>query len=378
MRVDRFSWTAAEGWRARPDPAADLVLYFGPRPILEEGGFFAGLRARYPNARIAGCSSGGQICGDDVEDDRLAGVAVAFDAARVKLHATRIAGAADSRRCGGEIGEALRGDGLAGVLLLSDGLNVNGSDLAAGLVEAVGAAVPVSGGLAGDGPHFSRTLVGADAAPAEKRVAAIGFYGDRLRIGHGNAGGWSVFGPRRVMTKAQGNVLYELNGEKALDLYERYLGPEDSKDLPGSALLYPLRIGDPRHPDHDVVRTVLSIDRQAGSMTFAGNMPEGWSAQLMRGHPDRLVAGASAAAQQARLADEMSGSALALMVSCIGRRLLMGQSVVGEVEAASEALGDGYQKLGFYSYGEISPHRVTGRSVLHNQTMTVMTLAEAA
>jgi len=199
-----------------------------------------------------------------------------------------------------------------------------------------------------------------------------------MRIGHGSAGGWSVFGPRRVMTRARDNVLYELNGERALDLYERYLGPADSQALPGSALLYPLRISDPDNPAQEVVRTVLGVDRQDGSMTFAGSMPQGWSAQLMRGSYDRLVAGASAAARQARIAPAATESSLAIMISCIGRRLLMGQSVVGEVEAAGEALGSNYHKLGFYSYGEISPHSVTGRSILHNQTMTVMTLAEAA
>lgn len=378
MIVDDFSWTAAEGWTSQARSNADLVLYFGGRSVLEDGGRFAELKARYPKAHIVGCSTGGQIHGDDVEDDRLTGVALSFDRARVRLHAGRIGAAADSRACGAELGRTLRDDDLCGVLLFSDGLNVNGSDLAAGLVEEIGAAVPISGGLAGDGAHFSRTLVGADAPPAERVVAALGFYGDKLRLGHGSAGGWSVFGPRRAITKARDNVLYELNGEKALDLYERYLGPDDAKDLPGSALLYPLRISDPLDPAHDVVRTVLSVDRQCGSMTFAGSMPEGWSAQLMHGCSDRLVAGASEAARQARLDGPVAGAALALMVSCVGRRLLMGQGVVGEVEAASEALGADYKKLGFYSYGEISPHNVTRRSILHNQTMTVMTLAEAA
>ena len=169
-----------------------------------------------------------------------------------------------------------------------------------------------------------------------------------------------------------------MNGQKALDLYELYLGPADSQELPGSALLYPLRISDPGNAAHEVVRTVLNVDRKERSMTFAGSMPEGWSAQLMRGSHDRLMAGASAAARQARIVSTSAESSLAILISCIGRRLLMGQSVIGEVEAAAKALGPHYHKLGFYSYGEISPYSVTGRSMLRNQTMTVMTLAEAA
>ncbi len=262
--------------------------------------------------------------------------------------------------------------------MLSDGLSANGDELVAGIAEAIGPGVPISGGLAGDGALFSCTLVGADGPPRQGAVAAVGFYGSKLRFGSGSAGGWNVFGPRRVMTRSQANVLYELDGEKALDLYERYLGPEDSENLPGSALLYPLRISDPDNPREEVVRTVLSIDKQARSMTFAGNMPEGWNAQLMRGSNDRLVAGARAAGRQARMDLAPTDSAVAVMISCIGRRLFMGQRAVDEVEAAAHALGPNYCKLGFYSYGEISPHAVTGASVLHNQTMTLMTLAEAA
>jgi hypothetical protein len=150
--------------------------------------------------------------------------------------------------------------------------------------------------------------------------------------------------------------------------------------LPGTALLFPLLIRDPAQPDHDVVRTILAVDRDARTMTFAGDVPEGWVAQLMRGNFDRLAAGAAEAARQARSGIGATGEqdSLAVLVSCIGRRLLMGQHVVDEVEAAGVELGHGMPRLGFYSYGEISPHGVSGVCQLHNQTMTVTTISEAA
>jgi hypothetical protein len=201
-----------------------------------------------------------------------------------------------------------------------------------------------------------------------------------VRIGHGSAGGWDEFGPRRRITRATGNVLYELDGEPALDLYERYLGEEESKGLPGTALLFPLLIRDPDKPGEDVVRTILAIDRTARSMTFAGDVPEGWFAQLMRGNFDRLAAGAAEAARQARSGLGTNGDqhGLAVLVSCIGRRLLMGQHVIDEVEAAGIELGSRMSRVGFYSYGEISPHSASGICQLHNQTMTVTTITEAA
>ena len=234
-------------------------------------------------------------------------------------------------------------DDLAGVFVLSDGFNVNGSALVAGITGVIGSDIPLTGGLAGDGADFKETLVGGDCAPQPRMVAAIGFYGSAIRVGHGSAGGWDVFGPRRRVTKSAGNVLFELDGEPALDLYERYLGPEDSKGLPGSALLFPIQVYDAARPDSAVVRTVLAVDRDAGSMTFAGDVPEGWTAQLMRGSFDRLAAGAADAARQAR--GGLNGAAgdqqFSILVSCIGRRLLMGQRTTDETEAAGSELGAG-------------------------------------
>jgi hypothetical protein len=175
-------------------------------------------------------------------------------------------------------------------------------------------------------------------------------------------------------------VLFELDGEPALDLYERYLGPEESKGLPGSALLFPIQVYELARPDSAVVRTVLAVDRDARSMTFAGDVPQGWTAQLMRGNFDRLAAGAADAARQARtgLKAKDEDERFSILVSCIGRRLLMGQRTTDETEAAGAELGPNTPRLGFYSYGEISPHAKSGMCELHNQTMTVTTLAEVA
>jgi hypothetical protein len=181
------------------------------------------------------------------------------------------------------------------------------------------------------------------------------------------------------VTKSAGNILFELDGEPALDLYERYLGEEDAKGLPGSALLFPIQVHDVAHPDSAVVRTVLAVDHDARSMTFAGDVPQGWTAQLMRGNLDRLAGGAADAARQARAGLDAGADdgTFAILVSCIGRRLLMGQRTTAEVEAAGAELGAATPRIGFYSYGEISPHAQSGQCELHNQTMTVTSFAEA-
>jgi hypothetical protein len=233
----------------------------------------------------------------------------------------------------------------------------------------------LSGGLAGDGALFERTLVAADCAPKSGLVAALGFYGDDLTIGTGSAGGWDPFGPRRVITRSVGNMLFELDGEPALDLYERYLGADEVKALPGSALLFPLQIDDPASGGRDVMRTILAIDREARSMTFAGDMPQGWTAQLMRGSFDRLANGAAEAARQSGAVEEQR-EGFSVLVSCIGRRLLMGQRAIDEVDAAADEISRKHAMIGFYSYGEISPNAQSGFCQLHNQTMTVFSMQE--
>ena len=381
MQANLLSWQADSGWQNDRSPPCDgqLVFYFGSRAALESGERTAEIRAMFPAAHVVGCTTGGQIVGDEVLDDDIAAVVLNFDRTRLRVAWHEVADPADSRDCGLALGEALRGDDLAGIFILSDGLNVNGSALVCGLASAVGPYVPLSGGLAGDGADFSATLVGVDDVPRSHSVGAVGFYGDAIRIGYGYGGGWDVFGPRRHITRSAGNILYELDGKPALDLYERYLGEEESAGLPSTGLLFPLRIYDAAAPDMAIVRTILAVDRDRRSMTFAGDMPEGWVAQLMHGNFHRLTAGAAAAARtaQAGATDHAGGDELALLVSCIGRRLLLGQQAIDEVEAVGTELGAAVRRIGFYSYGEISPHAESGVCQLHNQTMTITTIREA-
>jgi hypothetical protein len=397
MRVQQIVWNNRSGWTAAKSGlgTASLVLYFGTRDALTCGKRYDELRDMFPMAHILGCSTGGQINNNDVNDDEIVAAAISFDATQLRLCRQEVSDPSRSDECGAAIGRALQADNLASVFVLSDGLNVNGSALVAGLCSVIGTDIPLTGGLAGDGADFKETIVGADCAPRPHTIAAIGFYGSAIRIGHGSAGGWDQFGPRRQVTKSVGNVLFELDGQPALDLYERYLGPDESQGLPGSALLFPIQVYDAPRPDSAVVRTVLAIDRDARSMTFAGDVPQGWTAQLMRGNLDRLTAGAADAARQASnglaandlsaqnrtgkdLAGQRSDQRFSILVSCIGRRLLMGQRTLEEVEAAGVELGPETFRLGFYSYGEISPHATSGHCELHNQTMTITTLAEAA
>ncbi|HEX9942276.1 MAG TPA: FIST N-terminal domain-containing protein [Thermoanaerobaculia bacterium] len=351
-----------------------MVLIFGATDLLRGSEPYRQVLAAYPGAHPFGCSTAGDIFGTEVSDDSLVATAVYLEHTRVQSVQTRIDGPGDSFAAGERLARSLDGEGLVHVLVLSDGLRVNGSELVKGLASCLPPDVTVTGGLSGDGPRFQETLVISDGAPVPSAIAALGFYGPRLRVGFGSLGGWDAFGPERLITRSQGNVLYELDGRSALELYKTYLGPH-AKDLPASGLLFPLSIRT-EVDETPVVRTILSVDEQERSMTFAGDVPMGTYARFMKANFDRLIDGAVGAARTSHEAIGASPCDLALLVSCVGRKLVLGQRIEEEVEGVREVLGEEPVLAGFYSYGEISPFTPNANCELHNQTMTITTLQE--
>lgn len=373
MQTERCVWTKDGGWTTDKPVGlrdADWVVYFAAPEALDDARH-AELKERYPSALLLGCTTGGEITADDIQEGTVSAMAVKFGGTRVRGAEQAISAASDSFAVGASLGVTLVGSELRAVFVLSDGTRVNGTDLVRGIRSAVGDSVVVSGGLAGDGARFGSTRAGLTSAPMTGMVCAVGLYGDALTIGHGSAGGWVPFGPERLVTRSTGNVLFELDNQPALELYKRYLG-EEAEQLPASALLYPLIIRRRDRPSEPIVRTIVGIDEATHAMTFVGDIPEGAVAQLMRASFEQLVDGAATAAAAAKV-DE--GEGFAVLVSCIGRKLLMGQRTGDEVDAAAHVLGSKFPAVGFYSYGEIAPC-AGGFADLHNQTMTITTFAE--
>jgi hypothetical protein len=352
-----------------------MIFVFGARSLIQAGELVSELREHFKGTAILGCSTSGEIVGDTVVDDSVIATAVTFDQTRLRTAAAKIAEAKSSYRVGQELARQLNDPSLRHVFVLSDGLNVNGSDLARGLASGVCEGVSITGGLSGDGTDFAETWVVDDDAAGAQRIAAVGLYGDHLRVGYGSMGGWKPFGPLRIITRAEGNVLYELDGHSALELYKTYLG-EHAAQLPASGLLFPIVVT-AADGGEGVVRTVLSVNEQDGSMTFAGDIPQGGAAQLMKTNVNDLVDGATAAAEASLAGLGGQQPALALLVSCVGRKLVMKQRVEEEVEAIRDIFGPDTKITGFYSYGELSPFRQGGECRLHNQTMTITALTEA-
>jgi hypothetical protein len=373
LKYQQNNWSILQETPLFSSENVQLVLAFGERKLLESWSVYEQLRHKFPKASIVINSTSGEIYEDAVYEDSLIVTALEFDKTQIRATKIDIENHIESYQAGEKIARELMADDLAAIMIISDGAKVNGSSLIEALNLTTAYKVPVFGGLAGDSDRFEKTLVGLNEEPVEGRIVGIGLYGNDLKIGHGSMGGWDVFGPEREVTQSAYNVVYKIGEYAALDLYKEYLG-KYAAELPSAALLFPLSMRS-ANSSEPLVRTILSIDEEQKSMTFAGEMPTGAWVRFMKANFDRLIDASSMAAQTS-IVNFTESPQFALLISCIGRKLVLKQRCDEEVEVAREIFGDSTIITGFYSYGEISPLNTSVSCELHNQTMTITTFSE--
>lgn len=381
MEFCQHRYTVEGKWDRAFDTAMDspqtlVVVFATTHPDEESCSELAGIHTCFPNSVIIGCSSSGEIYGEELSDNSIVVTVIRFADTRLKLVHAEITDAEQSFGVGTSVAEQLLAPDLAAVFTLTDGLKVNGSAYVEALNKVLADDVTITGGLAGDGDQFERTWLLYEGICKSGKVVAVGFYGDAVRVTHGSHGGWDLLGPEREVTHSVGNVLYTMDNQPALEVYKKYLG-ERAEGLPATGLLFPLAIRNKNDEDPLTVRTILAVDEQKQSITFAGDIPGGSHVKLMRANLDRLVDGAAKAAEQLDMARYDSSPAICLAISCVGRRLVLGPRVEEELEAVREVLPVEAGLVGYYSYGEISP-LTSGLCDLHNQTMTLTLFWEQA
>ncbi|TAL59484.1 MAG: hypothetical protein EPN84_11090 [Legionella sp.] len=367
-------YTKEMGWESPHhtdlDSAQTLVLFFAARSF-ENQQMIEDLHQAFPKAHIAGCSTAGEILNGQVSDESLVYIVMAFENTSVQIESIPNYLGENIEECGHKMADKLYDKDLAHLFLLCSGFNINIDDFISGFKKNSGRDIPVSGGIAADGEAFLKTWVYHNGF-YENGIVCIGLYGQDIRVSQGCEGGWIKFGLELKITKSQKNCLYEIDGEPALAIYKRYLGNLSEK-LPSSGLLFPLAIRK-NTESTPVVRTILSVDEATQSIIFAGEIPQGWLASLMRCSNEGLLEGARKAACQS--APNTIEPTVSLVVSCIGRRMVLGQGSFHELAMAMSTMPKmSHIDIGFYSYGEIS-ERAGINSKLHNQTMTISTLYE--
>ena len=351
---------------------ANLVSIFGDTDEFILESHYEYFKTKYPHANIIGCSSSGNILGSEISKNAIVATAVRFENATTLLKSIEVKEGEDVESLSKELASQFEKKGLKHIFILADGLKINGSDIISGFDTIIDNTVK-TGGMAGDGERVEKTYVMANSTPKQNLIAALAFYGDSLIIKTGTQGGWSEFGTKRIITKSSHNIIYELDQEPMLDYYKRYIGGYE-ESIQRAGFKYPICI---KKDDEDigVIRTLLYVNEEDKSVMFGGDVPQGYSAQLMKPNIDRLILGAADAAKESKL--DSHKQALGLVVSCAGRRAVMGDFVDEELEALSDELGSNVQLVGFYSYGELAPLKSDlNKCILHNETMTLTVVYE--
>lgn len=381
MKVETFYFDSQKKWSISQFPDFDseqtLILAFAAPGFERESAPIAEIAKRYPKSKMIGCSTAGEIENTKIMDDSITFAIMQFEKTKIQTIIKTLDGNQDSFAVGKSIVDELYQSDLKGIFLLSEGLSVNGSELAKGLNSRGDRQIVMTGGLAGDRERFEKTWSIYQGEIVSNAIVAVGFYGESIQLGFGHGGSWEAFGPERQITKSNKNILFQLDHKPALDLYKTYLG-DKATGLPATGLLFPLGIRQNKTDGAPLVRTILGVNEAEKSLIFAGDVPEGYWARLMRTNSENLIQGAQLAAEQA---DNMRNpkisqkNSLSIAISCVGRRLILGERTEEEVESIFNVFQGGAKQIGFYSYGELSPR--AGQSCeLHNQTMTLTTLCE--
>jgi hypothetical protein len=368
MQVQEY-YLSNNNWETRTfdaiDPkSVDLVFIFGDIEAFEDDSALESIQSRFSNAHIVGASTAGTIENAHLSEHPMVATAISFEKATVKVVAMDSLENDVLQERSAQLIKHLPQEGLRHVFVLLDGMKLNGA--------LVNETLSVTGGLAGDGYKFERTVVLADGKAKERQAVAIGFYGESLGISVGCETGWEEFGAERVVTRSEGNVVYEIDNKPALKLYEDYLG-EFIKDLPISGLRFPLNIRE-YEGDKEVVRVMMHINEDK-SLLFAGDVPQGSTVRLMKTNVNNLVEGSEQVSKLIKKHNDKT--AFALAVSCSGRRSVLKQMVDEELNVIKHTLGDQVHIGGFYSYGELAPFSDNLFDCkLHNQTMTLTVIYE--
>lgn len=358
-----------EGFDAK---LCQLVIVFGGKANIDKN-VLSEIKSIYSKSLLVSASTAGEISNFGFFDEQLSTVAIQLENTPIESKVVNILNYANSYELGLSLFDQISKVNLKYLLILSDGNLINGTELLEGINKYNKDGILITGGLAGDGPRFGSTLVGLDFDLRSGNVVAIGFYGDNIQVGHGSMGGWEAFGPRRVITKSYKNVLFELDNKNALDIYKQYLGPY-ADELSEATMLFPFSISNFENETRNV-RTIMSICEKAKSITFAGNVPEGSNVRVMKANFDKIISAAGTAAEQSILLNYKKPD-LALLISSVGRKLILEERIDEEIEAAQDVFGENTAVAGFYSYGGFSPLKKTLLSEYQNQTMTITTLKE--
>ena len=266
--------------------------------------------------------------------------------------------------------------------VFSDGLTGNADKVLQGIKSRLGEDIKIAGGTAGDGGHFKQTFQYCRGRVLNDSIVAVAFDGD-FSFGTGTACGWFPVGLTKQVTRAVDNVVYELDGQPALQAYEKFLGKHAAL-LPAVGVEYPLGLLGPccdaGEETHFLCRATMGVDREAGAVVFAGDVPQGARVKMTIGNDADIIAaagkGARIAMDKLPLRKAASKPKAVFLYSCMARKLVLGSRTNEEILAVQHEVGNTVPLIGFYTYGEYAPAGRSDHSFFHNETVTMTVIGD--
>ncbi|MEM6838904.1 MAG: FIST N-terminal domain-containing protein [Cyanobacteria bacterium P01_C01_bin.120] len=375
--TESLCYDLANGW-SKPFPDLDsdntLIVVFAAHEYCDSPEPLKELRQAFPKSKIIGCSTPVVVCDGGLREGAIAVGIIRFKNTQIRLSYTSVQGFAESRTAGQHLGKQLADENLKGVLIFSDGVTTEATDLVRGLQEMLPSDVTIAGGLA-SGHTLDDTWMLCDGELKRFYACAVGFVGNTVELTRATGGGWRLVGGECQATRTAGRTLFELDGEPANAVYQRQIGCNAGFGLHESSTRYPLTL---RLPDLEmqIVRDINSVDEASGALELAGDIPEGVMVQVMTTTEDEILDGVDEAIERLRSKTILpKHNALAVYVSCAGRRAVLLEKTNEEAALAHDGLGQGIHQIGMYAFGEISTTS-SGPPHVHNETITIGLIRE--
>lgn len=375
--TDTLSYDWSAGWsKSFPDLDSEktLLVVFAAHEYVNRLEPLEELRHAFPKSKIIGCSTPVVVCDGALLEGAIAVGIIRFKNTQIRLSHASVSSFEESRAAGQRLGKHLTDAELKGVLIFSGGVTTEATELVKGLQEMLPPDVIIAGGLA-SGHSLDDTWMICDGEIKRFYACAVGFVGNTVELTRATGGGWRLIGAEYKATRTADRTLFELDGEPANDVYQRQVGSDIGFGLHESSSRYPLTIRLPGL-EMQIVRDVNRIDEASGAIELAGDIPEGVMVQVMTTTEDEILDGVDEAIERMRSKTILpQNNALAICVSCAGRRAVLLEKTSEEAALAYDGLGHGIHQIGMYAFGEISTTS-SGPPHVHNETLTIGLIRE--
>jgi len=321
---------------------------------------------QFPKAKLIGSTTDGIIDGLKVYDaTKNLAVFSHFNNTEIESSFIKLSKNNNSFNGGQTLANNLIKKNTKVLIAFADGLNINGEEFLKG-ISLVSSNITISGGLAGDNGNMKVTYVFDKENILSNGAVAVALNNSNLYVKTEYSFDWTALGKKLKITKSVKNRVYEIDGIPAVDIYAKYFGHELASKLPNVGIEFPLIFN---KDSVEIGRAVLS-KHPDGSLTFAGNIPEGTLVRFGIGNIDRVLQNINYNVE--KLMEELRYKPESIFIySCMARRRFLGKNVKNELKVL-EQLGTVY---GFYTYGEF--FHSNNNNQLLNETVTLLSLSES-